>query len=683
MNRRTALGCVAGLMVTAVGTPAGAIDINVKVTGISDAIESLRALAGELQTLLNGVSYELRTTVSAALTDVRGLLDGLERLVRDSVHTVTNAFTVAVSDVLTQGLLLVEKLKRGIFEAIEEAARVLRQTIQAALVQVSAMVEDTLHQAENVGGRTIVRIANASHTAMIGGIGGAVAIGGLIGLVSIVRRPKKEPTAAKPVGATLTFVTLLAGGIALATFSPRVAKTFGASVELPDGHALCTETAKKGTALRGMLAEPARVARVLQTGLPKEVPFFVSAKEVIGCDPARRVKPVEGKNFFPPVMGSPQEEGAAALLEAPAGARMSSATSVFLTVPQGYPIKPVVYPSRAAREEGAFSQRAGEDGVAATGVESSDALRAHQAMFNAGATAYSRACAAFQKEPNGESFRALVRGGLKRGFGGPSIASKGKGSTHSNRSAEMETVAQEVKEVAAQCIVYAPSREEANVGREHYAIASDFLGDPIRCAADRECPNDKLCRTSTGECLAKGFYCRSPNDCKPGGECDLNHEECVARDTFACSRNEQCRPGEACFSETRKCVDIEAYAGLPCTITDSVRYKGLCYSTPGVWTAMGGGLECKPSYQPAADTSCDGADNDCDGVVDEEYKPGEMCTSTDPAVKGECIRGTKECVAGRERCRPIAAESEKCDDGKDNDCDGATDEGCQKPVPRH
>jgi len=75
---------------------------------------------------------------------------------------------------------------------------------------------------------------------------------------------------------------------------------------------------------------------------------------------------------------------------------------------------------------------------------------------------------------------------------------------------------------------------------------------------------------------------------------------------------------------------------------------------------------------------CDGLDNNCDGVPDDGNPGGgQACDTYCPGGKcqGICTSGTQVCVAGSPICIPgVGPKFETCD-GTDEDCDGVVDNG--------
>ena len=73
-----------------------------------------------------------------------------------------------------------------------------------------------------------------------------------------------------------------------------------------------------------------------------------------------------------------------------------------------------------------------------------------------------------------------------------------------------------------------------------------------------------------------------------------------------------------------------------------------------------------------AEETCNGRDDDCDGVTDEALERG--CGSD----VGACAPGIESCAAGRwGACEgSTGPTAETCDGAADDDCDGAIDEGC-------
>jgi hypothetical protein len=109
--------------------------------------------------------------------------------------------------------------------------------------------------------------------------------------------------------------------------------------------------------------------------------------------------------------------------------------------------------------------------------------------------------------------------------------------------------------------------------------------------------------------------------------------------------------------------------------------SGACtLSAPVICTAEGLKNTCSYDFS-SDDTTCDGADDDCDGLIDEDY---QLQTLTTQCGQGVCARDAQlVCLNGAEVSVCVEGSATGDDitcDELDNDCDGLTDEGYEQLI---
>ncbi len=171
------------------------------------------------------------------------------------------------------------------------------------------------------------------------------------------------------------------------------------------------------------------------------------------------------------------------------------------------------------------------------------------------------------------------------------------------------------------------------------------------CSADAECPGQAcLNLDGAGACATA---CSVSTDCPTGYLC--------APDATSA------HPGSFCQPVTQSCSCTAELTGASRSCSN-VNALGTCWGTQ---TCAGTGWSACSAATAIAE-SCDGVDNDCNFVIDNNVGGGDACTITNGA--GSCP-GVRLCAgASGFSCNGQTPTAESCNTIDDN-CNGAVDEG--------
>ena len=269
---------------------------------------------------------------------------------------------------------------------------------------------------------------------------------------------------------------------------------------------------------------------------------------------------------------------------------------------------------------------------------------------------------------------------------------------------------------SVQCIgAVGPSPETCNgIDDDCNGIADDVPGLNSSCCPSGNC-GVGVCVAGTKTCQGTQLVCQ--NATGPGTEvCNLLDDDCdgqvdnlpgagaaccpagvpcgvgiCKKGTMSCTANGPqltctgftAQATETCNTLDDDCnglVDDVPGAGASCcTSAPASCNVGVCKN--GVQKCQGNGLACVNEVKPGVET-CNGLDDDCNGVVDDVPNLGASCCPYKDAKgnplcgTGICQRGVLSCVAGANlpQCtNSVGPQPETCDT-LDNDCNGIVDD---------
>ncbi|MCK6590052.1 MAG: putative metal-binding motif-containing protein, partial [Polyangiaceae bacterium] len=207
--------------------------------------------------------------------------------------------------------------------------------------------------------------------------------------------------------------------------------------------------------------------------------------------------------------------------------------------------------------------------------------------------------------------------------------------------------------------------------------------------ADGPAPGQNGCWTQPGNCCAfngltwcppAGATCKGTGSLTP--PCNEGKLICLGSSGWACS-NAKPPSAELCDGMDNDCNGISDDGFFPGEGQVCGSDEGACQS--GFLDCVGGKLDCVSDIPPVPEI-CDGLDNDCNGVADDAIPPAGACvvpydTILFPGNRSHppCMQGQILCTGFGFECVGGAGPAPEVCDGVDNDCDGVIDESGAQP----
>ena len=183
----------------------------------------------------------------------------------------------------------------------------------------------------------------------------------------------------------------------------------------------------------------------------------------------------------------------------------------------------------------------------------------------------------------------------------------------------------------------------------------------------------QICGTDSGECAKGQQVCTNNVWGVCSGQTLPSNEICDGKDN-----NCDGLIDNGVLNECGGCGKLSNRIGDRCDSAD----EDLCENGKWICKADKTNVECLNDDSEGKEEECNGYDDDCDGSVDEGCEcDGEVDGEFERLCgedRGECVKGVQKCENGKwDECDGATWPGENIEicDNKDNDCDGLTDEG--------